>query len=61
MLAGHRGTSREEIADGDRLLAVGARPTGADAAAEHLALRTALLAQESRGAMGAFVDRLGHR
>src|SRR5690349_17047106 len=46
---------------GDGLLAVGTPPAGADAATEHVALATALLAEEALATRGARVDGRGAR
>jgi len=48
--------SGEQISQGDGLVAVWARTAGADPAAELLAVRAALFAQETCAARGALVD-----
>jgi len=46
----------EEIADGDRLGAVGARSAGSDSTAEGVAIRAVLLAEEAGLAGRAYID-----
>jgi hypothetical protein len=47
---------RDEVGDGDWLVAVGAGPAGADSATEALAVRTALLTEQACPTGRALID-----
>jgi hypothetical protein len=52
---------RDEVGDGDRLVAMGTVATGTDAATEDVAVGAALGTKQASATGGTLVDHVGHR